>query len=182
MKQSQKLKRLSRADKIELAQRHFEGSKPKSLQKRFRVDESDVDEVIRQFNSGKLFKRHRHWQPHFDSANVVKHPIGKDALRSLESGDGDDPFLSPLDPDLDVANGLLHLTWTREGIDDLLYGILKRCFTILKEGRPSSQEYQEEKEFRDSELFAAICSHLGCDGEELNQTFDYKKRRQSQKH
>jgi len=182
MKQSKRLKRLSHPQKIELAQRHLDGSESKSLQRRFRVDESDVDKVISQFNAGKLFKRHRHWQPHFDSADVVKHPIGKDVLRSITSGDGDDPFLCPLDPDLDVANGLLHLTWTKEDIDDLLYGMLKRCFVILKEGRPTSQEFQDEVEFRNSELYSAICSHLGCDGDELNQTFDYKKRRLSQKH
>ncbi|MCO4320009.1 hypothetical protein [Aliidiomarina quisquiliarum] len=177
---SSRLKRLSRIERLELAQRHFEGSKTSALKKRFRVSETDIETVIRDFKRHKLMKRHRQWQPHWDHPDIVRHPIGKDALRALKAGQGDDLFLSPLDPNLDIANGLYHLTWSKQDIDDLLYGMLKRCFAILKEGRPTSEEFKEEAEFINSDLFFAICSHLGLDGDDLKSTFDYKCRRQAQ--
>lgn len=169
-------KRLSRVERLELAQRHFEGSTVSSLQRRFRVNEKDIKTVIRQFQSGSFFSK-KNWPPHFYDKEVVRHPVGKDAFRALRAGNGDDPFLSILDPNLDIGNGIYHLRWSKQDIDDLLYGIVTRSFSILKEGRPSSEEYQEEVEFISSNLFSAICSHLGLDGDDLKSTFDYKLRR-----
>lgn len=145
----------------------FEEGTKKSVLKRYRITEKQLERACRDFENQR-FTKSQYWDPNWDADDVVHHVLDTSIAVDIEKGapKGSD-FLLFMDPEFDSANGFYHAKWDEDDIEALLAGLPDRALEIMRESKPHDECYQDALAFCESDLFRAICKKFGLDAEIL---------------
>lgn len=167
---------IHRAEKLLAVRRLLAGkTSTKALARKLGTAERTVKSWVTLHKNGRLLKRDHHmWNPDWDRAGVITHPLDDDILVSIRKGRPtyEDSMISLLDPEVDAVNGVTHVEWTDDQIDRLLLWMVDRSLELIRDVALGTNEFQEELNFVNSKLFAVICKSLGYDVDVLRSGVD----------
>lgn len=107
-------------------------------------------------------------QPHWDDPRCIEHPLDKDLVQKIESGDSKYLNMVMLNPDFDLENKSCHFVWSDADIDLLWQGMLQHTHDKIhnimnygSKGKGNLGELQTEADWIETKYFIRVLEEMG---------------------